>query len=215
MRPLKNVTCWECKKVFQGGAALKSHAKAKRHKWKRPKSITVAAFTETVAIPTATGATIVSSGSAGTVAAQNKPASSLSLRPLYCPVCSVRHETWDGLSIHYSIVHATSPWKPCSVCQIFVVDKQEHYRQSPRHPKCTACFDGFEDTTELQKHLAGRGSCDVCNEHIVPPVTMDEHYRLSLKHPKCGICSKLKDRDELEMVPSVCVHFCCSSLKPL
>ncbi|TBU29348.1 hypothetical protein BD311DRAFT_268407 [Dichomitus squalens] len=169
-----------------------------RHQWQPPTSTTPTTSTDKVAVPASTNATIALPRSVAS--AQTKPASSLSSDSFYCPECSGRYETWDGLSTHYFIVHATSPWKPCSVCQTFVVDKQEHYRRSPKHPKCTVCSDGFEDTTELQKHLAGRGSCDVCNEHIVPPVTMDEHYRLSSKHPKCGNCSKaLKDRDELEM----------------
>ncbi|TBU40819.1 hypothetical protein BD309DRAFT_982241, partial [Dichomitus squalens] len=179
---LPNVTCWECKKVFKGEPACIDHATAKRHQWQPPASPTPTTSTDEVAVSALTNATIVSPRSVA--AAQAKPGSSLSLR---CPACGVRREGWGGLSNHYSVRHPELREKPCSICQKFVVDK---HRRSHKHPKGTSSY----------QHLAGRGSCDVCNEHIVPPVTMDKHYRLSSKHPKCGNCSKaLKDRDELEM----------------
>ncbi len=234
------LTCWECKKVFKSEGACTSHAKAKKHQWKTP-STPPPSYLSSASMSTAVPLNhqTVTGGAPSAFVIRNITC---------CPVCFQLFGTWDALTLvsnlyllqqyrhlalayviiqHYSVFHtaphATRPaLHPCSVCQVFVADKEQHYRASPIHAACTACNDGFEHAEELQwvrfhsesfelmgfslillslQHLAERDTCDVCNAHLLPSVTMEKHYWMSPLHPTCELCGmSFRGQEELQWV---------------
>ncbi|KAI0711463.1 hypothetical protein C8Q76DRAFT_59409 [Earliella scabrosa] len=77
----------------------------------------------------------------------------------------------------------------CSPCQGFTVKNDDHYTNSPNHPKCMACGKGFENSEKLQEHTSSVRTCDVCMVHLESLQSLRDHYRTSSSHPTCHLCA--------------------------
>ncbi|TBU29344.1 hypothetical protein BD311DRAFT_756509 [Dichomitus squalens] len=199
MAKRKTVGCWQCGKMFTNEDSCRMHGRSKGHEWSAPVSVQPA----TSGKPIASTSTVTISGTPAST--EGLLSNRMTSKFIHCPACNQIFGSWDGVTTHYSIFHAThrstqASMYPCSVCKEFVDDQKVHYQQSPKHPKCTACKLGFEDAIELQKHMAARITCDVCVAHLLPALTMEEHYQMSSVHPKCESCLKaFRGSDELVM----------------
>ncbi|KAI0263097.1 hypothetical protein BC834DRAFT_889105 [Gloeopeniophorella convolvens] len=76
---------------------------------------------------------------------------------------------------------------------------QQHYKDTPIHPKCARCDIGFADNAAIQAHVISVHrpiTCHACNGLPVYREDVNNHYRISPNHPKCGVCGTGFENDE-------------------
>ncbi|KAH9174719.1 hypothetical protein EDB89DRAFT_464591 [Lactarius sanguifluus] len=79
----------------------------------------------------------------------------------------------------------------CSRVYSTVSALEQHYRDTPVHPKCTRCDIGFADNAAIQAHVISTHrpiTCNVCNGLQVYGEDVARHYKISPNHPSCTIC---------------------------
>jgi hypothetical protein len=99
----------------------------------------------------------------------------------------------------------------CRICDRAYVTAsalEQHYRDTPVHPKCTRCNVGFADNAAIQavssnlmrmhsrrltpdKHVISTHRpiiCNICKGIQVYAEDVARHYRISTNHPSCTVC---------------------------
>ncbi|KAI0000661.1 hypothetical protein BJV74DRAFT_959616 [Russula compacta] len=74
---------------------------------------------------------------------------------------------------------------------------EQHYRDTPVHPKCTRCNVGFVDNAAMQAHAASVHrpitlpvfTCRICSSTYPTSSALEQHYRDAPVHPKCTRCN--------------------------
>ncbi|KAH9057930.1 hypothetical protein EDB83DRAFT_1035210 [Lactarius deliciosus] len=129
----------------------------------------------------------------------------------FCGICRCVCKSESVLILHKQKVHKTGfaavpkavpsqqsqallgP-RTCRICsRVYstVNALEQHYRDTPVHPKCTRCDIGFADNAAIQAHVISTHrpiTCNVCNGLQVYGEDVARHYKISPNHPSCMIC---------------------------
>ncbi|OSD02700.1 hypothetical protein PYCCODRAFT_1389943 [Trametes coccinea BRFM310] len=133
-----------------------------------------------------------------------------------CPPCGVEFSSSEALSLHCrnSFVHPKCPkcnsafidqtqlklhmvvhenMFSCGPCgrEVKISERQQHYKESPNHPICFVCEEGFHDDADLDKHLATAHlatRCSQCRRQFRSADELQNHYLVSPMHPHCAVC---------------------------
>ncbi|KAI0360405.1 hypothetical protein OH77DRAFT_1392612 [Trametes cingulata] len=108
-----------------------------------------------------------------------------------CGQCGSAFINQQELDRHVELAHP-SKFK-CAPCgrQVAIADRQKHFRESPNHPSCFVCEEGFLDDSELEKHLSGAHfefRCSMCRRQLRSAEELQQHYLTSPIHPHCALC---------------------------
>ncbi|KAI0252960.1 hypothetical protein BJV78DRAFT_258234 [Lactifluus subvellereus] len=125
----------------------------------------------------------------------------------FCGICRCVCKSETVLIHHKQKIHKTSfaavpsqPTRassancPCRICDRAYSTAnalEQHYRDTPVHPKCTRCNVGFLDNTAKQAHVASVHrpiTCNACNGLQVYREDVSHHYKISPRHPSCAVC---------------------------
>ncbi|KAF8500366.1 hypothetical protein F5888DRAFT_1610383, partial [Russula emetica] len=143
----------------------------------------------------------------------------------HCQVCNRLYTTTSALEQHYrdtpvhpkcagcnigfvddaaSQAHAASVHRPmasaallCRICDRTYPNTsalEQHYRDTPVHPKCARCNIGFVDdaahTASVHRPIASAAfSCRICDRAYPNTSALEQHYRDTPVHPKCVRCN--------------------------
>lgn len=125
----------------------------------------------------------------------------------FCGICRCVCRSESVLILHKQKVHKTaftaapsqqsqaslSPHS-CRICDrgySTVNALEQHYRDTPVHPKCTRCNIGFKDNAAIQAHVISTHrpiTCNFCNGIQVYGEDVARHYKISTNHPSCTTC---------------------------
>ncbi|KAI9062212.1 hypothetical protein FKP32DRAFT_1593784 [Trametes sanguinea] len=133
-----------------------------------------------------------------------------------CPPCGVEFSSSEALSIHFRnfAVHPKCPkcgsafidqtqlklhmavhenMFSCDACgrEVKISERQKHYKESPNHPTCFVCEEGFYEGADLEKHLSTAHlatRCSRCRRQFRSSDELQDHYLVSPMHPHCAIC---------------------------
>ncbi|KAH8998139.1 hypothetical protein EDB92DRAFT_2026515 [Lactarius akahatsu] len=104
----------------------------------------------------------------------------------------------------------------CSRVYSTVNALEQHYRDTPVHPKCTRCDIGFADNAAIQAHVISTHrpiTCNVCNGLQVYGEDVARHYKISPNHPSCTICDigfeNKEAFDEVRQTPHLVAYGSC------
>ncbi|KAI9458897.1 hypothetical protein BJY52DRAFT_403433 [Lactarius psammicola] len=127
----------------------------------------------------------------------------------FCGICRCVCKSESVLILHKQKVHKTGfaavpspksqaaslgPPSSCRICsRVYstVSALEQHYRDTPVHPKCTRCDIGFVDNAAIQAHVISTHrpiTCNICNGLQVYGEDVAHHYKISPNHPSCPIC---------------------------
>ncbi|KAF8271827.1 hypothetical protein EI94DRAFT_490157 [Lactarius quietus] len=129
----------------------------------------------------------------------------------FCGICRCVCKNESVLILHKQKVHKTIPTAvptvvptqqsraslsphSCRICDRAYVTAsalEQHYRDTPVHPKCTRCNLGFADNAAIQAHVISTHrpiTCNNCNGIQVYAEDIARHYKISPNHPSCTIC---------------------------
>ncbi|KAI0777365.1 hypothetical protein BD413DRAFT_468071 [Trametes elegans] len=108
-----------------------------------------------------------------------------------CPVCKAAFVDDKQLSLHQT-AHVPRTFR-CAPCgrDILVSERSKHYQESPSHPSCFVCEEGFRDDSELNDHLSSahlQTRCSLCKRQLRSTEELENHYLISPMHPHCASC---------------------------
>lgn len=109
-----------------------------------------------------------------------------------CRACDRQFGSVGALDAH---LKATTRQHPhCPRCALFFASDDrriEHLYNSPRHFICNCCTPRLDHTTQdsLNKHVAAKPTCNICNRYFVSDSALQAHLQNStVEHPKCFRC---------------------------
>ncbi|PBK80534.1 hypothetical protein ARMGADRAFT_74146 [Armillaria gallica] len=108
-----------------------------------------------------------------------------------CSVCGRGFRTQALADSHHNESH---PRSTCDTCRRTLYDHEmpKHFKESPRHPKCHLCDEGFANDADYTSHCAivhSDGHCVECDRQFFDVEALQNHYANSLQHPKCLRCN--------------------------
>ncbi|KAG7446978.1 uncharacterized protein BT62DRAFT_95584 [Guyanagaster necrorhizus] len=129
-----------------------------------------------------------------------------------CPVCGRGFRTQALANTHHNESH---PQATCDICRRTMYEHEisKHFKDSPRHPKCHSCDEGFLNDVEYTSHCAiihSDAHCGGCDQQFFDIDALHNHYTNSPQHPKCMRCKK-GFANEKEYVAHVATHSLVSS----
>ncbi|CAG7730667.1 unnamed protein product [Allacma fusca] len=90
-----------------------------------------------------------------------------------CWLCHLEFGTQSELYQHIHLVHEQFKYMlhACSICETFSKNKQtlrKHFQdEHGKESYCEECRQCFDTERDYQVHLAQRGYCGICNDHIL------------------------------------------------
>ncbi|KAI0287679.1 hypothetical protein BC826DRAFT_742493 [Russula brevipes] len=113
-----------------------------------------------------------------------------------CTRCNIGFLDNNAAQAHMASVHRPIPSVAfsCRICNRAYSNAnklEEHYRDTPVHPKCSRCDIGFVDNAAIQAHVVSVHrpvTCSTCNGQQLYQEDVVHHYRTSPKHPSCAVC---------------------------
>ncbi|KAH9040547.1 hypothetical protein EDB84DRAFT_1476119, partial [Lactarius hengduanensis] len=102
-------------------------------------------------------------------------------------ISHVESSPWAAHTLRNLSMCALGP-RTCRICsRVYstVNALEQHYRDTPVHPKCTRCDIGFADNAAIQAHVISTHrpiTCNVCNGLQVYGEDVARHYKISTNH---------------------------------
>ncbi|KAI9452748.1 hypothetical protein F5148DRAFT_497503 [Russula earlei] len=123
-----------------------------------------------------------------------------------CTRCNIGFADNASMQTHITAVHphplasVSSSAFSCQVCnkQFSIASAlEQHYRDTPVHPKCRRCNIGFVNNAAMQAHTVAvhppippaAFSCRTCNVLYTSADLLERHYLEAQSHPKCTRCN--------------------------
>ncbi|KAK0435820.1 uncharacterized protein EV420DRAFT_1592140 [Desarmillaria tabescens] len=124
-----------------------------------------------------------------------------------CPVCGRGFRTQALADSHHNESH---PRATCDTCRrtMYEHEMEKHFKESPRHPKCHSCDEGFANDADYTSHCSivhSDAHCVECDRQFFDVDALQNHYANSLQHPKCMRC-KTGFANENEYAAHVATH---------
>ncbi|OJT01686.1 Zinc finger protein 2 [Trametes pubescens] len=110
-----------------------------------------------------------------------------------CPECQSPFLDQTQLDMHMKLAHPEKPKYKCAPCgwEVAVSDLPKHFRESPNHPVCFVCDEGFLGDSELNTHMSSAHlefRCEPCRRQLRSKEDLLQHYVTSPLHPHCALC---------------------------
>ncbi|CDO71194.1 hypothetical protein BN946_scf184845.g64 [Trametes cinnabarina] len=107
-----------------------------------------------------------------------------------CPRCNSAFVDQTQLKLHMAVHEKKFACGPCGR-EVETSERQKHYKESPNHPTCFVCEEGFYQDADLDKHLATAHlatRCSRCRRQFRSADELQNHYLVSPVHPHCAVC---------------------------